>query len=107
MANYWLSFTVKKETRGGRTYDDRRDHIEDVTGASDVDVVTWAETTSYIVFPSPLGISEIGKLIAGGLDADVDKFLIGKVGFKEQRYWGAIEYPYTLKKLYPDTQELK
>ncbi len=109
MANYWLSFTVHNGDRPKGTYKERRDHIYN-TAKGGLGLLTrpiWSETTSYILFQAGDDIDVVGRSIAKGLDGEVDLFLIGKVGFKSERYWGAIVQPTTMKSFYPTMIPLK
>lgn len=107
MANYWVSFTVHKGDRAKGTYDVRRDSIYAVAQGPTKSNPHWVETTSFILFTSGDDIDVVGKKIVAGLDGAVDVLLIGKVGVKADRYWGAVKDTKKLISLYPTMTPLK
>lgn len=101
--NYCITFRIKNETVGGKTYQDRYNSIID---NADEGKGLWTDPTSFLLIASDLGTVEFAKNVVRGLSRQHDMAFVFDPNDMSACYFGAVEAEDVLLSFFPKAQKL-
>ena len=91
MSVFWLTFRLHEQTTSKGSYEERYDAL--VAKLQELSTLTWANTTSFVVFESASSIAALGQAFKGAVDPKVDLFLMRAMERKQAVICGSNDDP--------------
>lgn len=103
MAEYCITFRIKNQTVGGKTYQDRYNSI--VENANE-GLGMWNEPTSFLLIASDSDTSSFSRKVVAGLNEQHDMAFIFDPADMSACYFGDVESEDVLLSFFPRARKL-
>lgn len=103
-SNYCISFRLANKTVGGKTYDQRREILED--NARTEGQGWWNETTAFLLAESNLDTNAFAAKVCKGLSAADDIVFVFDPTDQSACYFGPVESVDVLRSFFPKLKKV-